>query len=141
MKLSTLVLVSTLLAVGMQVSGCALTTLQSNPSARLAVTYATLKVIEDGADPQQRAEKVLSIATEAREFIETDALNLSQLEAALRARLADENLSPSDQLLADALILTVVAELEAKVGSGMLSPEQKLTVGTVLGWVITAAGG
>jgi hypothetical protein len=122
-------------------AGCATGDLKTDPSARLAVTYATLKVIESGPDSEVRAAKIRSIASEARQFVETDAISLDQLAAAMRARLAEENLSPSDQVLADALVLTVTAELEARVGTGLLSPEQKLTVGAVLGWVVVAAGG
>lgn len=122
-------------------TGCATGNISTDPSARLAVTYATLKVIESGPDSEVRAAKIRDIASEARQFIETDALSLDQLSSALRARIAHEGLNPSDQLLADALILTVMSELEARVGSGLLSPEQKLTVGAVLGWVIVAAGG
>lgn len=130
-----------LLVLTLLISGCSLLNFKTDPSARLAVTFATLKVIEQGDNPELRAQRVAEIAEEARAFVETDMLSLDQLETALLMRLADEDLSPSDRLLADALISAVIAELEARVGSGFLTPEQKLTVGEVLGWVSAAAGG
>ncbi len=121
-------------------SGCA-TFRDNQPAARLAVTYATLKVIEGGDDQVARAQKILDIANDAKHFLDGDAVTLSALEQAVRDRLAAEELSPADRLLADALVLTIAAELRERIGQGALGAEQRVTVSTVLDWVTQAAGG
>ena len=121
-------------------AGCA--SLQANSgSARLVVSYATLKVIEAGKSPEaqaQRAENIRRIATDAKSFLDLESVSLEFLQSAVRARLADLDLSPADRMLADGLVTLIVQELQLKVDSGVLSTEQRYRVSTVLGWVIDA---
>lgn len=122
------------------VSGCA--TLTSNEtSAKLVVSYATLKVIEAGKTPEaqaERAAKIRQIAEESKTFLDTESVTLTFLESAVRSRLAGANLSPADRMLADALVVVVMDELKAKVSSGVLPEDERYRVSTVLGWVISA---
>ncbi len=126
-------------------AGCA--SFQKNaPVAQLGVEAATMKVIEAkpasgfpiGATAAQRAAKIREIATAAKSFFDTGTADLAQLQAEIEKRVAPLNLAPSDRLLADALIQTVMSELQMKVGTGVLSPDQVYQVSAVLGWVITA---
>jgi hypothetical protein len=113
---------------------------QHQASASLVVKYATMKVIEQaGATDAQfaRATRIRSIAADVEKFAGGEAVTIAALEAAVRAQLPSD-LSPADRFLADALVQSVVQELQARVGSGLLNPEQLLQVRQVLGWVIEA---
>lgn len=124
----------------MLLSGCAM--LQQSPTtAHLAVTVATMKVVEAGDNPVERAQRVIAVANEAKRLIDNEAVTIDVLEEAIKNRLDQEPLAPSDRLLADALIITIADELRARVGMGLLDEQQRLTVSTVLGWVVRAAGG
>lgn len=124
------VLISVLL-----LSGCA--SLQSAPGqSRLVVQLATMKVIEADRDhTQARALAVKRLAGEAQRFFDTDHVTVGLLADSVAARLAGLDLSPSDRVLAIALVGTVVGELDARVGDGLLSADQKFTASQVLGWV------
>jgi hypothetical protein len=126
----------------LSMTGCA--TLQNNSgSARLVVSYATLKVIEAGKSSEAQAERALNIrriASDAKSFLDLESVSLEFLQSSVRARLADLDLSPADRMLADGLVNLIVQELQLKVDSGVLSDDQRYRVSTVLGWVIDAAG-
>lgn len=111
-------------------------------SARLVVTYATLKVIEQGgdtADQARRAARIRAIAGDVQALVEGESVTIGLLETAVRAKLAALPLSPADTFLANELVRLVMAELEARVGAGVLDPEQRIKVAAVLGWVLEAA--
>jgi hypothetical protein len=126
----------------LSMTGCA--TLQNNSgSARLVVSYATLKVIEAGKSSEAQAERALNIrriASDAKSFLDLESVSLEFLQSSVRARLADLDLSPADRMLADGLVNLIVQELQLKVDSGVLSDDQRYRVSTVLGWVIDATG-
>lgn len=120
-------------------TGCQ--SLEKSPTtAKLAVGYATLKVIENSA-PEVRAErraKINKIAQDAKKFISGEAVTLTLLESAIRGQVDFTKLSPADAYLANALISAVIQELQIRVGTGLLDPAQVLVVNTVLDWVIEA---
>lgn len=130
-----------LLAVAMMVflSACA-TFGQNANTAKLGVTYATLKYIEKAGDPVAQAERaadVRRVAEDVRVVASGEAVTVAALEAAALAQLPD-SLSPADRFLATALIQAAVAELQVRVGEGVLDPEKKLQVEAVLAWVVEA---
>jgi len=132
--------VATLGASLMLMGGCA--TLDAHDgSAKLIVTYATLKVIEQGDTPQaqiERAQKIHQIAADAKTFLAGESVTLGLLQTAIRDQIAPLNLSPADSYLADALVQVVIDELQHRVGTGVLLPDQLYQASTVLGWVIDA---
>jgi hypothetical protein len=114
--------------------------MKDNPqSAKLVVQLATMKVIEGGDDIHGRATRVMAIASEASSLFDSQEMSLPALREAIAERLAKENLSPSDQLLVNALVEAVDAELQKRIGQGALNPEQAVQVKAVLDWVIEAA--
>lgn len=126
-------------AIGLLLSAC--TAIESNPvTARLAVVYASLKVIESAPISQQAARRarIHQIALDAKTLISGEAVTIALLEAAIRDRVDFTKLSPADTALADALIDMVMQELQNRVGTGLLDPAQVLAVNTVLDWVIEA---
>lgn len=139
MKLVT-VCVALLLTISLLFnSGCTALT-QSSATAKLAVEYATLKVIENSA-PEARAArraKINQIAKDAKTFVSGQSVTLALLDAAIRKNVDFSKLSPADALLANALIDAVIQELQTRVGTGLLDPAQVLAVNAVLDWVIEA---
>lgn len=122
-------------------AGCATFT-QNLPVEQLVVEFATLKTIEQGkttADRQTRAARIVAIATGAKTIVDTGNTTVAALQAAIEARVAKLGLSPADSLLAEALVQAVIAEVNKRVTSGVLSPDTAVQVDTVLGWVITTA--
>lgn len=125
--------------IGLLVVGC--TVLENSPvTARLTVSYATLKVIENAPTEQQQArrERIHDIASDAKTIVSGEAVTIALLEAAIRERIDTSKLSPADAFLANALIETVMQELLTRVGTGMLDQTQVIAVNTVLDWVIEA---
>lgn len=105
---------------------------------RMAIAYGTMKYVESGDDKAERAERVIKVASEAKSFLDTGTASLDLLQSAVVARLPAD-MAPSDRLLANALIETVVGELRVRVGRGIIPPEQVYQVSAVLDIVIDAA--
>lgn len=119
-------------------TGCASLT-GSSASEKLIVQVATMKFIEAGDDRAAKAAKIVSAAAQARVWLDTDGVSLSDLQSAMLARVNAADLEPSDKLLAAALVDVVAAELNVRIGEGVISPEKKATVNAVLAWVEQAA--
>ena len=115
-------------------AGCASGPGVSENTARLAVTYATMKGIEQGLDPV----RTRAVAESAKAVISGEAVTLTGLQEAISTELAGLDLSPADRMLASLLVSTIAQELQARIGTGVLDPEQKVKVAEVLQWVIDA---
>lgn len=121
------------------IAGCA--SIQSgNTAAKLAVQVAVMKVIEADDNRAEKAAEIVSAVDQAKVWLDMDGVTLTDLKAAALRRLHERNLAPSDMLLATALVDIVAAELDVRIGQGVLSPDKKVTVNTLLGWVTEAAG-
>jgi hypothetical protein len=113
----------------------------SNPSARdeaiidLTISYATAKYIEDR--PESR-ETIVRVATAAKALNSGDT-SLLVLQEFVDSEINKLSLSPADEALARGLVALITAEIEAKIGEGLLSPEQRVRVDRVLDLVIATA--
>lgn len=108
---------------------------------RFGITVATMKYVESEVTPEDRkarAERVIKVANEAKSFLNTGTASLDLLQSAVLQRLPAD-LSPSDRMLAAVLIQVVTEELKARVGAGIIPPNQMYQVSAVLGIVISAA--
>ena len=83
-----------------------------------------------------RAQKVKAIAIELQ-GLDTGTVTLAQLEATVTADIA--KLSPPDQILATALLQTIVANLGVQTQTGILSTAVSAEVSQVMKDVIAAA--
>lgn len=122
-------------------SGCASLEKHEN-TAKLAVTYAALKYVEQAGDASAqsaRAAKIRSLVEEVRGVAKGDSVTVAALQAYVLGKLP-AGLSPADRYLAHALVQAVAEELQERVGGGLLSEEQLLQVELILGWIIEAAG-
>lgn len=103
--------------------------------ARLAVSYATAKYIEK-AGPSGTLERVRQIRAtldELEKVATGEAVTIDALKVYLSQRL--QNLSPADRALATTLVDIAVSELSARVGTGVLKPDQLVKVREVISWV------
>lgn len=103
-------------------------------TARLAVTYAALKGVENGLDPV----RMRAVAENAKAVVSGEAVTLVSLQDVITSQLTGLNLSPADRFLADSLVRAIAQELQLRIGTGVLSAEQKVEVAEVLQWVIDA---
>lgn len=115
-------------------SGCA--SFSGSTTEKLIVQAATMKFIESDLKNADRIEKA---AAQARIWLDTDGVTIADLKQAMLDRVNASDLQSSDRLIASALVDVVAAELDVRIGAGVLDPEKKATVNTVLGWVEQAA--
>lgn len=133
-KVITAVTAALVLMCGVLFQGCA--SLGDNVATeKLMIQYATMKVIEaDREAMPERAAKISQIVVSAGSFFDSGTADVALLKAEVIKRLPAD-LSPADQVLANALIDSVVAELQSRVGNGLVSPDKRLQVQAVLGWI------
>lgn len=128
-------------AIAVVLSGCAGLGL-SGATEKLIVQAATMKFIESGDAPAERSAKAARIARaadQARIWLDTDDVTVADLQSAMLERIRSADLEPSDKVLASALVEVVVAELNIRIGEGIISPDKRATVNAVLAWVEQAA--
>jgi hypothetical protein len=118
--------------------GCAAVE-QRPATAQFGVTFATLKVIEQADNQQERRDRIAEIAETALDAASGDDVLVSAIETAAREAIDWDALAPSDQLLAEYLIAMVAAELQARSGGGWLQGEALVSARQVLTWVLLAA--
>lgn len=127
-----------LIVAMLSLAGCS-----SNPSAReeaiigLSVQYATAKYIER---KPSSSKNIVAVAQAAKDLIGGDATaTLLTLQEVVSGELDKLSLSPADRVLANALVQLIVAEIQAKVGDGLLDPSQRVRIATILDLVIATA--
>lgn len=118
-------------------SGCASTPGDRTTIARVAVSYATYKVIENNPD---HAPRIVAISQAVREVAGGETFNtVALLDTFIRSQIKWERLSAADTLLAHMLLDEIKRQLIAKVGDGALTSDKLLVVGEVAGWIEDAA--
>lgn len=109
--------------------------------ARSVVIVGTSRFIRaDEADPLDRAEKTERIATRIRESVEGGPeVSVAEAVAEARDQIGKLGLAPEEILAADLLLEAVAGAVRQAVGDGVLSDQDRATVGTVIGWVVETA--
>lgn len=124
-------------------AGCAsLGTTANQAYEKLAVEYATIKVVKTGATPaarQAKQAKIIAIATQAQTVLTSPNVTLGMVKIAVNAEIAKQHLAAEDQMVADEFVQAVSTELAARVGAGVLKPTDVVSVNTVLSWVVAGA--
>lgn len=140
MEKTGLIVASIVLAM---LAGCAsLGTTANQAYEKLAVEYATIKVVKTGAttaDRQAKQARIIAIATQAQTVLTSPNVTLAAVKAAVAAQIAKQHLAAEDQMVVDVLVQMVDSELTAKIGAGILKPTDVVTVNTVLSWVVAGA--
>lgn len=108
-------------------------------AAKIAVQYGTMRYISTVPDDARaaKAERVRAVVTDVESLVTGEAVSLQLLAQEIRKRLPAD-LKPEDQLAVNSLLELVMTELRARVGDGLLDPNQVLQVKTVADWVIEA---
>lgn len=127
-------------AIAVLASGCTVFTAASNTqtiAVNTAVQFATAKTIEakGAANNVARATQIKSIALEVKGYAD-GTITVAQLEQVAQAWVV--KLPVSDQILANALIQQVAADLNAKVQNGIVDAAAKAAVGQLMDDIVTA---
>ena len=119
-------------------SGCALLDrVEESPFvAKLTVQQATLRVIDE--DPE-KAVRVLEISGEVRQMIEVDLVTVALLDEFIRVQVNWEKLSIADAQLLLLLLDELKVQLAERMGEGLLTPDQKVSLNKVVDWVEESA--
>lgn len=106
-------------------------------AVRSSIQLATVRVIDGDTD---RADRVVTVATQARELVSGDTTAaLDDVEDAVRDEIRWDRLTPVESQVASDLIELVRAEIEARIGDGVLKGDDRVAVRNVLDWIIDAA--
>lgn len=142
MLLSSQTLMRVASVVAMMVSitlpGCA-TLEEQEPAAKATIQFVVMNEIEQSSDRAAKAKSIAAIAGEATVMLDVESVTLPELKTKIMQRLAERDLEPSRMLAASFLVDAVGQEIQKRIGEGILSPEDKVTVNKVLSWVEEAA--
>lgn len=106
-------------------------------TARLAVMYATIKVIDEDAD---RADRVIEITREVKGYASGEAsLTVEGLIAEVRDQIRWDRLDAADELLVQALLIELRDRLKERFDGDYIPQDLAITVDKVADWVISAA--
>lgn len=119
-------------------TGCSTTPTGSDRAPRLGVQLGTMVLIERAAQPGAKAVRVLAAVKQVRTLLD-DQSTIGDLRSSLLARVAKENPSPAERLVALEFVNSVADEVEKRVGAGYLTPDAVISVNAVLDWVADAA--
>lgn len=127
------------LAVTLALAGCAGTDNENREAVgRLAVQYATIKVIE--RSDTITAEDVVAHVERVRALVDEDAeVSLADLRGELLSHIDMDGLDAADRLLVMTLLDQVELTLADEIEVGGLDEDAKARVAEVLGWVVRAA--
>lgn len=149
----TVILLFLLAVLATALPGCSTSPL-SDPSStqtvalKIAVQTASIRLIRKNTTTADqataRAAKVKEVAEGAQRWLDNPEVPAVSLPDLLRSRIAELNLPPDEQLLANALVAVVEQEITGLTNAASPTlpppPEQlRTTVNTLLDWVIEAA--
>ena len=120
-------------------SGCATTDSGSGRQlvAKLAVTYATMKVIERNPGHAQRIIEISQTVKEAAGGGKAATVKL--LVELIKAEIRWNTLSAADAMIVNLLVDEIGAQLTARIGDGQLDSVNLLVVAEVASWIEQAA--
>jgi len=114
-------------------SGCAVLETIAKDENKLAVQYATLKVIDGDT---QKSDRLKSWLTEARNYVDNGAeVSVSYLADEARIRIKDKISDPADMLLTMAVLNEAERRIQERLGEGDLSEGERVKLLTVFDWI------
>jgi len=124
---------SVVVMFAMLFSGCAVLESIAKDENKLAVQYATLKVIDGDT---QKAEQLKAWITEARNYVDSSAeVSVSYLADEARIRIKDKISDPADMLLAMAVLNEAERRIQERLGDGALAEGERVKLLTVFDWI------
>lgn len=134
----SLLVAITLLAL----SGCAvLDKIEESPmTAELITNQITLRFIAGSEDPVERAARVRDVVDKVRSQVSAEqTYTLAAIDEAVRAEINWQSMSIADQEILNFGLTRARAAIEKLVGEGVVDPEARETVSTLLTWIDQAA--
>ena len=114
-------------------SGCAVLETIAKDENKLAVQYATLKVIDGDT---QKSDRLKSWLTEARNYVDNGAeVSVSYLAEEARIRIKDKISDPADMLLAMAVLNEAERRIQERLGEGALAEGERVKLLAVFDWI------
>jgi lysyl-tRNA synthetase class I len=115
------------------ITGCSVLSTIAEDENKLAVQYATLKIIDGDTE---KADQLKGWITEARNYVDGSAeVTVSYLADEARARISDKISDPADMLLAMAVLNEAERRIRERLGEGLLEQEQRVNLLTVFDWI------
>lgn len=137
-----LVVLACIVAFALGLSACS-TTPEGEHRDRLGVQVATMALIERADQPAAKAARIVQLADTMRVMLELSEVTVGDLRHALLTRLAERyaagEISPLERLAALEFINSVSDGVEKRLGAGLLTPDTRVKVNTVLTWIEDAA--
>lgn len=118
-------------------SACGSVPIERDTSSKIFTQYAVAKFLEKSSDEERakKAENIRRVVADLESVVSGDEVTIPFLKMKAATEIAKLTDSPADRLLATNLIDVVAAELQARIGDGLLSPESIVKVRDVLAWV------
>ena len=115
--------------------------IESSPMASQLITnQITLRFIAGSDDPVERAARVREVVEKVRGQVSSDkSFTLADLDEAVRAEIDWQALSPADQELLNFGLTKASAAIAELIGEGVIGPDDRGTVATLLTWIDQAA--
>lgn len=134
----SLLVAITLLAL----SACTvLENIESSPmTSQLITNQITLRFIASSDSPIERASQVRERIAEIRDkFDGGQTYTLADISQAVRKKIDWQAMSPADQELLDFALTRANTALTELIGEGVVDPDDRETIGTLLTWIDNAA--
>ena len=114
---------------------------QNNPAtARLVTDQITARFIAEADSPKDRAAAVRDVVGTLRTEVDTNAqATLDSIEQRVREEIDWSELGVADQQILEFALLKARQSLSDLIGDGLLDPNERATIGTLLDWIDAAA--
>lgn len=131
-----------LLTAALMLSACSLLEKieQSPMTSQLVTNQITLRFIAGADDPVQRAENVRDVIQDVSERLQgSEAVTLESLDQYVRSQIDWQRYSLADQELINFGLTKARAAIADLIGEGVVDPDERHTVSTLLRWIDQAA--
>ena len=115
--------------------------IESSPMASQLITnQITLRFIAGSDDPVERAARVREVVEKVRGQVSAGkSFTLADLDEAVRAEIDWQALNAADQELLNFGLTKASAAIAELIGEGVIGPDDRGTVATLLTWIDQAA--
>jgi hypothetical protein len=109
-------------------------------TSQLITNQITLRFIAESDDPVERAARVREVVAKVRDQVFSDkSFTLADLDESVRDEIDWQALSAADQELLNFGLTKANAAIARLIGDGVIEPDARGTVTTLLRWIDQAA--
>ena len=126
----------------LSLAGCAALQYGANnpATARLVTDQITVRFIVEADYPEERAAAVRDVVGTLRGEVNTNAqATLASIEQRVRDEVDWDELAIADRQILEFALLKARQSLSELIGDGLLDPDERATIGTLLDWIDAAA--